>query len=254
MRIQSALLIAVAVVSLAGCGAPGAAQRTTGGPVASVSVATEPAATDTVDRASATDEPAATQPSVTEPIPSTLPASTAEADVAATATPTQASTPAPEAAVPGAAAAPNKAPSDSAATGTIRLVLQPDSQVSYRVREQLANVQLPSDAVGTTKAVTGTVVIRPDGQILADQSKFVVDLGTLASDSGMRDNYIRRNTLQTGTYPEAVFVPTAVEGLSTPLPASGDVSFKLVGDLTVRGVTKQVTWDAQGKVAGNDVT
>jgi polyisoprenoid-binding protein YceI len=70
----------------------------------------------------------------------------------------------------------------------------------------------------------------------------------------MRDNYIRRNTLQTDTYRDAVFVPTAVEGLPSPLPTSGDVSFKMTGDLTVRDVTQQVTWDVQGTVAGNELT
>jgi polyisoprenoid-binding protein YceI len=239
VRNQSVLLIVAALVLLAGCSASGAAQGATGGlaaataPAAAVSLATGPA-TAALPAATATSQP------------------TADAAVAAAST--QVPTVAAEATTSGSAAATTADPSNSATAGAIRLTMQPDSQVSYRVREQLANLQFPSDAVGTTKAMTGTVIIQPDGKILTDQSKFVVDLSTLASDSGMRDGFIKRNTLQTGTYPEAVFVPTAVDELPTPLPASGDVSFKLVGGLTVRGVTKQVTWDVQGKVAGNELT
>jgi hypothetical protein len=41
----------------------------------------------------------------------------------------------------------------------IRLVVLPEkSEARYRVREQLVGVSLPSDAVGVTKAITGTIV------------------------------------------------------------------------------------------------
>ncbi len=38
------------------------------------------------------------------------------------------------------------------------------------------------------------------------------------------------------------------------LPASGDVAFKLIGNLTIRDVTKPATWDVSGKVSGNTAT
>ncbi len=87
--------------------------------------------------------------------------------------------------------------------------------------EQLASLSLPSDAVGTTAAVSGALVILPDGQLVTGESRFVVDLTTLKTDSSRRDGYIQRNTLETGTYPEAVFVPSAATGLPSPLPSPG---------------------------------
>lgn len=242
LKIQPVLLVVVALVLLAGCGAAGSAQVTTGSgqpgvtPFAAVTMASPTA-----------EPPQASQPA-------TQPAADSPAAAPAVVASPVAASPAPTSPAATAAAGAPATDGSAVASGTIRLTLQPDSQVSYRVREQLARLNMPSDAVGTTKAVTGTVVLQPDGQILSDQSKFVVDLGTLASDSGMRDGYIKRNTLQTQTYPQAVFVPTEVQELPSPLPTSGDVSFKLVGDLTVRGVTKQVTWDVTGKIAGNDLT
>jgi hypothetical protein len=50
------------------------------------------------------------------------------------------------------------------------------------------------------------------------------------SDERQRDRYIQRNTLQTATYPTATFVPTQVVGLPSPMPASGDVTFQMIGN------------------------
>jgi polyisoprenoid-binding protein YceI len=137
----------------------------------------------------------------------------------------------------------------------IRYVLVPQSsEARFRVREQLAGNNLPSDAVGRTKDFTGTLVINPDGTIVSSDSQFVVNMGTLVSDQSMRDNFLRGNVLQVNQYPQAVFVPKQVSGLPSPLPQSGSVTFKLTGDLTIRNVTKPVTWDVTAQVQGNQVT
>lgn len=136
-------------------------------------------------------------------------------------------------------------------TGAGGLVIAIDAQNSearYRVREQLANRDLPNDAIGKTKAISGSITIKPDGSIDTAGSKFVVDLSTLQSDVSMRDNFVRRNVLQTSQFQNATFVPTQVSGLSWPLPQSGAVTFQLTGDLTIRDVTKQVTWDVTGEI------
>ncbi len=152
-------------------------------------------------------------------------------------------------AVPSPTEAPTTAPSVSpanttAGTGTVALqVVEGQSNASYRVREQLASLSLPSDAVGTTKAITGTIVGKTDGSIDPALSKFVVDLRTLQSDRSQRDNFLRRNVLETDQYPYATFVPNQAPGLPLTFPPTGQVAFKLVGDLTIRNVTKPVTWD-----------
>jgi polyisoprenoid-binding protein YceI len=140
-------------------------------------------------------------------------------------------------------------------TSALRLTLVSEgSQAAFRVREQLAGHSFPNDAVGTTKSIAGQLVIDQMGKILPDQSRFEVDLRTLKSDEQRRDSFIQRNTLQTGQYPTAVFVPTAVSGLPSPLPTAGDVSFQVTGDMTIHGVTKPVTWDVQGKIERAQLT
>lgn len=139
------------------------------------------------------------------------------------------------------------APTTVAPTGgeTVTLTLVPGaSTANYRVREQLAGQNLPGDAVGKTSDLSGQIVGKTDGSILAADSKFVVNLATLQSDQSMRDGFIQRSVLNTAQFPNATFVPTAATGLPTTLPPTGEVSFQLTGDLTIRDVTKTVTWDA----------
>jgi polyisoprenoid-binding protein YceI len=64
----------------------------------------------------------------------------------------------------------------------------------------------------------------------------------------MRDNFIRRNTLETDRFPTAEFIPTEAVGLPSPLPTSGEVNFQLVGQLTVHGVTREATWDVTAQI------
>jgi polyisoprenoid-binding protein YceI len=142
-----------------------------------------------------------------------------------------------------------------APTGPLRLVLDPaNSEARYRVREQLANISFPTDAVGTTRAISGTIVMEPDGTVVSQESKFIVDLTTLKSDKAQRDRYIQNNTLQTRSYPTAEFIPTKVIELPSPLPTSGTATFQLAGDLTVHGITRPATWDVTASVDGQGLT
>lgn len=168
----------------------------------------------------------------------------------------------PPTAVPTKAMAPTSVPPTTAPTkaaaasgDTVKLVMVAGkNEARYRVREQLANVNLPNDAIGATKEVSGTIVGKLDGTIVAAQSKFRVDMRTLKSDRDQRDNFLRRNVLETDKFQFAEFVPVEAPGLPLKLPADGKVEFKLIGDLTIRDVTKRVTWDAKGTVVGDEAT
>jgi polyisoprenoid-binding protein YceI len=141
------------------------------------------------------------------------------------------------------AAAPTTAP--AANNDQIVLNLASDgNEARYRVREQLANVNLPSDAIGKTSAVTGTIIVNSDGTVDSTQSKITVDITGLQSDSSMRDGFIQNSVFQSSQFPNVEFVPTKITGLANPLPQSGALTFKLEGNLTVHGTTKPVTWDA----------
>jgi polyisoprenoid-binding protein YceI len=127
------------------------------------------------------------------------------------------------------------------------------SKATVRVREQLVGVNLPSDAVLVATGATGTFVLKDDGTFSSD-SKITFDLTTLASDQRDRDNFVKMDTLQTRQFPKAEFVPTKTSGLTLPMPTSGEFTFKLTGQMTIHGKTKEVTFDVAAKRSGNELT
>lgn len=140
-------------------------------------------------------------------------------------------------------------------TGRVRLTLAPDgNQARYRVREQLAGVDFPNDAVGVTTGLTGAMVLDATGEPVPALSRFTADVTTLESDRERRDRYVTRRTLATDSFPTVQFVPTALRGLPLPLPTEGTLTFELVGDLTIKQVTRPVTWQVTATAAADGFT
>ncbi|MCX6021386.1 MAG: YceI family protein [Chloroflexi bacterium] len=189
-------------------------------------------------------------PAAASPAAATAPSATATTAVAAPSATASAAQPA-------ATAAGAPAPATTAAAapaGTLRYVIATDqTEGRYKVREQLANVELPVDAVGVTKGVSGELSFSPTGAILPSASKLTIDVAQLKSDRNGRDNYLKNNALETTKYPTVTFIPNSIEGLTWPLPGSGAVTFKLVGDMTAHGVTKPITWQVAANISGQTV-
>ena len=147
------------------------------------------------------------------------------------------------AATPAPTVAPEEPADSGAADGATVLTVTEGSEARYLINEQLANRNLPNDAVGTTSDIEGQIVFSEDGTVDAEQSKITVGVSSLRSDSDRRDRYIQRNSLESNQYPEVTIDVTEIGGLSWPLPTSGEATFEMVGDLTIRDQTRSVTWE-----------
>ena len=96
--------------------------------------------------------------------------------------------------------------------------------------------------------VKGTLVIddaSPDG------SRVEVEIGTASIDTRVeqRDGHLRSpDFLDVETYPSITFVSRRVEGAAAQ---AGD-EFRVVGDLTIRGTTREVALDATYEGRGQD--
>lgn len=172
-----------------------------------------------------------------------IPASLASPTPAPTASPTPSAAP---------TAAPTATEAPTTAAGGITFTVASGSKAIVRINEQLADRTLPNDAVLTSEKVSGEFTLLPDGTF-APTSKIAVDLDGLESDNDLRDNTVKRSVLETRRFPQAVFVPTKAEGLKQPLSVSTEQSFKLVGQMTIRGVTKELAFDVKATPAASEL-
>jgi polyisoprenoid-binding protein YceI len=142
------------------------------------------------------------------------------------------------------------APTAAAPSGIVPYAIDPSrTTVQYSVEETFLNDNNRlATAIGRTSEVNGTLKLNFDDPARSEFGEFTVDISTLRSDSSRRDNAIRRQWLESATYPLATFVVRGVEGFP-PNPQPGqDITFKLLGDLTVRTTTRAVTWDVTARL------
>lgn len=146
-------------------------------------------------------------------------------------------------------------PEAIAAGAAVRLEVAPSgNEVRYRVREQLVNVDLPNDAIGRTSGVRGGITLDSSGAVIPGASRFVIEVAGLKSDRDRRDGYVSRRLLETEQHPTVVLAPTAIQGLTLPLPTSGTRVYDLTGDLTIKGVTRPTTWRVSANFKPDTVT
>jgi polyisoprenoid-binding protein YceI len=150
-------------------------------------------------------------------------------------------------------ATPTQAPAATSASSASTWTISDRSKSTIRVREQLVGVSLPSDAVLTATGAKGSFTLNPDGTFAAG-SKITFEISTLSSDERNRDDFVKRDTLQVSQFPTAEFAPTKTAGLVLPMPASGTFTFTLTGNMTIKGKSKEVTFDVAVKRDGSDLT
>jgi hypothetical protein len=136
--------------------------------------------------------------------------------------------------------------------GLIHMAVKPGETEARYVLTVKTLGQAPKQAACATRAVTGEIVLAPDGSVVPDLSKISVDQRTLKCQAPLRDN-MAQTLLQTAQHPMAEFSVTSAPGLGVPLP-SGDATFQFVGDQQVRGVSQPTTYDTTANLTSDAMT
>jgi polyisoprenoid-binding protein YceI len=141
---------------------------------------------------------------------------------------------------------------DGAATpdGTWQVGDDGSSYVGYRVKEQLAFLDSPSEAVGRSTAVTGTMEVAGD---TVAKVRIEADLTRLTSDETRRDNAIRQRGLESEQYPTATLELAEPIKLATAPVEGQEIRDRGKGRLTVHGVTREVDLDLRGRWSGSTI-
>lgn len=170
-----------------------------------------------------------------EPSPS---ASTAPATETASAAPTTESTAAPAASAP--------------ATESQEIVAQivpEESEARFIIDEVLNNA--PKTVVGVTNQVAGEIAVDPNDPTKSRIGTIQVNARTFVTDSQFRNRAIQNQILSTADYEFITFTPTRMEGLPAQGAPGQSYTFQVVGDLTIRDVTKEVTFDVTATPASD---
>jgi polyisoprenoid-binding protein YceI len=130
-----------------------------------------------------------------------------------------------------------------------------ESTVTYEVGEVFLNQNNAFNlAVGMTSGINGEVFVDRANPQNSSIGPISVDISQFTSDSQRRDNAIRERFLESTQFPMAVFNPTNIQGLPGSYEEGQPISFQVTGDLTVRGVSRPVTFDVTFVGEGNTMT
>jgi polyisoprenoid-binding protein YceI len=135
-------------------------------------------------------------------------------------------------------------PGSAEAAVTIYKIVPGESQLQYEVGEVFINQDnLFNVAVGITTQITGEIAGDRENPQDISFSTFTADISQFTSDSNRRDNALRNRFLESASFPEVFFNISQVDGLPETYQEGEVVSLQISGDLTVRDVTKPVTFD-----------
>lgn len=119
----------------------------------------------------------------------------------------------------------------------------PNSSASYEAYAKVFFL-VPNTIDGTSGKVTGSISV--DGAV---SGRVIIDAASFDSGIGKRDDHIRE-ILETGKFPTIEFALVSVEPLAQDDPSSYIGSKTVRGTLTVRGITKEVSFPATVKAEG----
>jgi len=119
------------------------------------------------------------------------------------------------------------------------------SEFGYRVEEVLAGVN--ATAVGRSNEISGLMTIAGTTIPVVD---IEVQVASITSDESRRDGQFRGRIMNADEFPTATFRLTQPIDLGR-VPADGEqITASATGDLTLRGVTNEVTFDVTAQANG----
>ncbi len=138
---------------------------------------------------------------------------------------------------------------------TIYKIVPGESQLQYEVGEVFINENNRfAVAVGVTPQIEGEIRVDLSAPQNSSLGTISADISQFKSDSGRRDNAIRTRFLESQRFPTVTFVPTQIEGLPASYEPGQEIPLKISGDLTIRDVTKPISFDAVVRLADNQLS
>lgn len=120
-------------------------------------------------------------------------------------------------------------------------IVQAESEVRFTLDELLSGV--PTTVVGTTDQVAGEIAIDPATPANSKVGVILINARTFVTDNNFRNRAVNNEILETDEFEFVNFTPTMLTGFPEN-PTIGEVlNFQITGDLTIRDITQEVTFD-----------
>jgi polyisoprenoid-binding protein YceI len=119
------------------------------------------------------------------------------------------------------------------------------SQLGYRVKEVLFGQS--TDAVGRTNDVEGELTI---SGTTVNAASFTVQVDTIKSDESRRDSQFNGRIMNTSQFPTATFKLSQPIDFGSMPADKVEINANATGELTLRGVTKSVTFPVTARRNG----
>ncbi len=122
-------------------------------------------------------------------------------------------------------------------------IVQAESEARFSLGEILRGN--PVTVVGATDQVAGEISVDFSNPSNSQIGPIQVNARTLVTDNDFRNRAIKNEILDTGDFEFISFTPTSINGLPESVSIGEEIVFTITGDLTVRDITNQVTFDAK---------
>ena len=140
---------------------------------------------------------------------------------------------------------------EAASGETVELQLTDGTEARFLIYEDLRGE--PFTVVGVTTEVVGRINVNRADLAGSRMGDILINARTFVTDTGNRDRAIRGPILNAEQFEFIVFRPLAIIGLSGAAEPGVEWSFTVEGELTVRDITKPVTFDVVARLEDGDV-
>lgn len=135
------------------------------------------------------------------------------------------------------------AESTEASPGGVKIysIVSEQSQVRFELDEDLRGNRIT--VIGSTDQVAGELALDLNDLSTTQVGIIQINARTLRTDNNFRNQAINNEILETGEYEFITFEPTGVEDLPDSAEVGEAIEFSIVGTLTIRDITQDVTFD-----------
>lgn len=130
-------------------------------------------------------------------------------------------------------------------------IAQEGSEARFIIYEELRGT--PTDVVGATDQVAGQLAIELNRMETARLGEIRVNARSLVTDSDRRNRAIGNRILNTDTHEYITFTPERIAGLSGAAGPGDTLQFQAHGNLTIRDVTRPVTFVVTARVVSPEI-